>query len=249
LEQIKGRDVEKDGKLKIVAKDEIKEHIGRSTDYEDRISLRPWFELAPKPIEFSIDFICLLPWASGGQPARLAACAYSIGGCRTMRVLVRTEQPADIETITRLTETAFRDRPYASGTEQIIVNALRRHGQLTISLVAVDGEDIVGHVAISPVTLSSGVAGWYGLGPISVWPERQRQGIGSTLMRAALAELRRRETRGCVLLGDPGYYHRFGFTVQPELVLPGVPHEMQALSFGDELPTGTVRFHEAFDAT
>jgi len=123
-----------------------------------------------------------------------------------MNILVRDEQPADIVSITRLTETAFRDRPYASGTEQVIVNALRHHGQLTISLVAVDGEEIVGHVAVSPVTISSGATGWYGLGPISVWPERQRQGIGSTLVRAALAELRRRETRGCVLLGDPGYY-------------------------------------------
>ena len=166
-----------------------------------------------------------------------------------MSIMVRNEQADDTETITRLTETAFRGRSYASGTEHLIVNALRRHGRLTVSLVAVDGETIVGHVAVSPVTISSGVAGWYGLGPISVWPERQRQGIGSALMRAALAKLRRLGGRGCVLLGDPGYYGRFGFTVQPGLTLPGVPHALQALSFGGEPPTGTMRFHEAFDAT
>jgi phage terminase large subunit len=56
LEQIKGRSVEKDGKLTIVAKDEIKEHIGRSPDYADAISMRLWLELTPKPIEFSIAF-------------------------------------------------------------------------------------------------------------------------------------------------------------------------------------------------
>ena len=167
-----------------------------------------------------------------------------------MNIVVRDEQVADIETITRLTETAFRDRPYASHTEHIIVDALRRHGQLTISLVAVDGDTIVGHVAVSPVTISSGTTGWYGLGPISVWPERQHQGIGSTLMRAALAELRRLGGRGCVLLGDPSYYARFGFKVQPGLELPGLPHKyFQALAFGGELPTGTVGYHEAFDAT
>ena len=167
-----------------------------------------------------------------------------------MNIVVRDEQAADIETITRLTETAFRDRPYASHTEHSIVNALRHHGQLTISLVAVAGDTLVGHVAVSPVTISSGTTGWYGLGPISVWPERQRQGIGSALMRAALAALRRLGGRGCVVLGDPGYYGRFGFKVQPGLELPGVPHQhFQALSFGGEPPAGTVRYHAAFDAT
>lgn len=167
-----------------------------------------------------------------------------------MTILLRAEQPADGETIARLTETAFRGRPHTSGTEQLIVAALRRHGQLTVSLVAVDGEAIVGHVAVSPVTISSSAPGWFGLGPISVWPERQRQGIGSALMRTALAELRRLGGRGCVVLGNPDYYGCFGFSARPELTLPGVPpHYFQALSFGDELPVGTVRYHEAFDAT
>jgi len=56
LEQIKGRDVEKDGKLKIVDKEEIKQNIGRSCDFADCLSMRCWFELEPAPIEFSIDF-------------------------------------------------------------------------------------------------------------------------------------------------------------------------------------------------
>jgi hypothetical protein len=56
LEQIKGRDVEKDGKLKIVDKEEIKRNIGRSPDYADCLSMKMFFEIQPAAIEFSIDF-------------------------------------------------------------------------------------------------------------------------------------------------------------------------------------------------
>lgn len=111
-------------------------------------------------------------------------------------------------------------------------------------------EDIVGHVAASAVTISSGAQGWFGLGPISVWPDRQGQGIGSALMQAALAELQQLGAMGCVVLGDPGYYSRFGFAVHPGLELPGVPPQyFQALSFGTALPQGTVQYHAAFEAT
>ncbi len=166
-----------------------------------------------------------------------------------MNITICNEQAADIDTITRLTEAAFQNQQHSSHTEQFIVTALRRYDQLTVSLVAVAGDTIVGHVAISPVTLSSGATGWYGLGPIAVWPEWQKQGIGSKLMRAALAELQRLGGLGCVVLGNPGYYGRFGFKAHPGLELPGVPHEyFQARSFGGELPAGNVRYHEAFAA-
>ncbi|MFZ6049341.1 GNAT family N-acetyltransferase [Pseudomonas sp. CR3202] len=167
-----------------------------------------------------------------------------------MNLSIRNEQAGDIEAIARLTAAAFESEEHSSHTEQFIVNALRRSGHLTISLVALEGDALVGHVAISPVTLSSGVSGWYGLGPISVRPDRQGQGIGSMLMNAALSELRRLGGRGCVLLGDPGYYGRFGFLAHPGLELPGVPPEyFQALCFGDELPVGVVSYHASFDAT
>lgn len=84
----------------------------------------------------------------------------------------------------------------------------------------------------------------------SVLPGRQGQGIGSRLMKAALAELRNQGAAGCVVLGDPGYYGRFGFNTCAGLELPGVPQEyFQALSFGADLLTGTVQYHESFDAT
>jgi putative acetyltransferase len=167
-----------------------------------------------------------------------------------MRITIRAERTADTEAIASLTEAAFKDIPYSSHTEQHIVSALRRCNQLTVSLVALDYGVVVGHVAISPVTISSGASGWYGLGPISVLPKRQRRGIGSKLMRAAIAQLQRAGAAGCVVLGDPSYYGQFGFKNQDALELPGVPREyFQALLFAGEIPSGRVGYHEAFEAT
>ena len=166
-----------------------------------------------------------------------------------MHMTIRNEQSQDIEAISRLTEAAFRNEEYSSHTEHFIVNALRRTGQLRISLVAAEHDEILGHVAISPVSISSGVTGWYGLGPISVRPDRQGKGIGSALMRAALQQLRQQGAAGCVVLGDPAYYGRFGFKAHPGLELPDVPPEyFQALSFTGELPVGVVKYAAAFDA-
>ncbi|WP_323118214.1 GNAT family N-acetyltransferase [Burkholderia alba] len=167
-----------------------------------------------------------------------------------LNLIIRPERAADIEAIARVTEAAFRAAPHSTHTESFIVAALRRAGQLAISLVAEDGDRLVGHVALSPVAISSGAAGWYGLGPISVTPDLQGSGIGSALLRAALAELPRIGGLGCVVLGEPGYYGRFGFAAHPGLLLPGVPAPyFQALSLGGPLPDGTVRYHAAFDAT
>lgn len=167
-----------------------------------------------------------------------------------MSIHIRSEQIEEIDTITRLTTAAFENEEHSSHTEQFIVNALRRSQQLTVSLVAEENHDIIGHVAISPVTLSSGENGWYGLGPISVWPHKQGQGVGSALMKAALHELRQLGAAGCVVLGDPGYYGRFGFKTYPGLTLPGIPQEyFQALPFTGEVPMGAVQYHSAFEAT
>lgn len=117
----------------------------------------------------------------------------------------------DIPAIAALTQAAFKNATHSSHTEQFMVNSLRKHGQLTISLVALEHNQLVGHVAISPVTISSGETGWYGLGPISVLPAKQGQGIGTLLMQAALDRLQQLGAQGCVVLGDPQYYGRFGF--------------------------------------
>ncbi len=102
---------------------------------------------------------------------------------------IRPETPADVTAITALTAAAFLNAPHTSHTEQFIVNALRAAGQLRVSLVATDGVAVLGHVAVSPVTVSDGSTGWYGLGPISVAPAQQGKGIGSQLMQQAVAAL------------------------------------------------------------
>ena len=138
---------------------------------------------------------------------------------------------------------------YLPHTEQFIVTALRNAGQLSVSLVADDHGAVIGHVAISPVTISDGTAGWLGLGPISVAPNYQGQGIGAQLMEQALAELRALGASGCVVLGEPDYYSRFGFKAEPSLVLPEVlPEYFQAILFSGSLPSGVVSYHESFAA-
>ncbi|MFM0041728.1 N-acetyltransferase [Paraburkholderia sediminicola] len=167
-----------------------------------------------------------------------------------MTLNVRPELPTDALAIEQLTIAAFENAPHTNGAEYFIVNALRRAGQLSISLVAQDEGEIVGHVALSPVAISDGATGWYGLGPISVLPGYQGQRIGLQLMEWALSELRRLGAGGCVVLGDPAYYGRFGFTTTPHLVLPGVPPEyFQAISLGGAWLAGNVTYHEAFNAT
>lgn len=162
---------------------------------------------------------------------------------------IRPETPDDAAAIHELTTVAFLNAPHTDHTEQFIVDALRRAGVLAVSLVAEQSGKIIGHVAASPVSISDDSEGWYGLGPISVHPVQQRQGVGGLLMREALQMLRDLGAAGCVLLGDPAYYARFGFKPEPELVLPDVPPEsFQALRLGPVPARGIVSYHEAFGA-
>src|SRR5580698_3590632 len=166
-----------------------------------------------------------------------------------MNMKIRLETSDDSLSIEVVTVSAFLDAPHTSHTEQHIVNALRKAGKLALSLVAESAGSVVGHLAISPVSVSDGASGWFGLGPISVTPEHQRRGIGSRLMREALSILRGQGAAGCVVLGEPGYYRRFGFQADQNLVLPGVPPEyFQAISLNSSRPHGTVSYHEAFNA-
>ncbi|MBI5429485.1 MAG: N-acetyltransferase [Nitrosomonadales bacterium] len=165
-------------------------------------------------------------------------------------ITLRPETPADIDAIRDVTIAAFATLEISGHTEQFIVAALRVARALTVSLVAeVDGR-VVGHIAFSPVGISDGTTNWYGLGPISVLPELQRQGIGKALMAEGLARLRNLEAGGCCLVGHPEYYRKFGFDNLPGLALDGVPPEVfLSLSFDGRVPQGKVTFHEAFAAT
>jgi putative acetyltransferase len=162
-------------------------------------------------------------------------------------MIIRNEIESDIKVIAEVTKAAFVTCPYGQHTEQFIINALRAAGALSVSLVAEIGRNVVGHVAFSPVTISDGNPHWYGLGPVSVLPKHQRQGIGTALINEGLSLLKARGAKGCMLVGEPAYYQRFGFRNLPALILEGVPQQyFLALPFEDQTPTGVVVFHSAF---
>jgi len=162
-------------------------------------------------------------------------------------MIIRNETVTDIEAIAEVTIAAFRTLPISNHTEQFIINALRAADALTISLVAdIDGR-VIGHIAFSPVTISDGAIGWYGLGPVSVLPEYQKQGIGRSLINKGLSLLKELGGQGCALVGDPNFYKRFGFRNYPELVHEGIPQEVfLARPFTEKFPQGIILFHEGF---
>ena len=102
-----------------------------------------------------------------------------------------------------------------------------------MSLVAESGGQVIGHIGFSPVVLSDGTPAWYGLGPVSVLPPFQRQGVGRALIQEGLARLKALGAQGCCLVGHPGYYQQFGFRNTQELVLEGVPPEVFFALHGD----------------
>lgn len=160
---------------------------------------------------------------------------------------IRGEVPKDVAAIETVIKSAFRDAPHTDHTEHLIPASLRNAGVLTVALVAEMDGNIVGHVAVSPVSISDGAKGWYGLGPLAVIPAMHRRGVGSQLMHESLKMLREQGAEGCVVLGEPAYYQRFGFKNEPGLVLPNVPADyFMALSFGPPVPCGLVSYHQAF---
>lgn len=163
--------------------------------------------------------------------------------------LIRDEAAGDAAAIGDVTIAAFRTLEISSHTEQLVIAALRAAKALTVSLVAeLDGR-VVGHAAFSPVSVSDGSEGWYGLGPLSVLPDYQRQGIGSALLEQGLSRLKDLGARGCCVVGHPDYYRKFGFRPVPGFVHDGVsPEVFLALAFDGPMPQGTVAFHEAFTA-
>jgi putative acetyltransferase len=164
-------------------------------------------------------------------------------------IVIKSETSADIEAIAEVTVAAFETMAISNQTEHFIIAALRDANALTVSLVAEMERQVVGHVAFSPVTISDGSPNWYGLGPVSVLPEYQRQGIGKALIEAGLSRLKGLNAQGCCLVGHPAYYPQFGFKNVPAMVFEGVPPEaFFALSFDGHAPQGTVAFHKGFMA-
>jgi putative acetyltransferase len=166
-----------------------------------------------------------------------------------LECVIREERAADRAAIKDVTIEAFRTQPYSSHTEQFIIDAIRSSGALTLSLVAETQGQIIGHIAFSPVKISDGTEGWYGLGPLSVRPIYQGLGIGSRLVAHGLTSMRQHKAKGCVVFGSTDYYGRFGFSVCEGLIYPDAPPALfHFISFSDSHPLGTVTYNEGFNA-
>jgi putative acetyltransferase len=168
-----------------------------------------------------------------------------------MSVSVRPEEPRDINGVRTLNQRAF-DGP----VEAAIVDALRGSPD-TISLVASDGDRIVGHILFSPVQIEGTgpdtVA--FGLGPVAVLPELQRQGIGSQLVRTGIDLCRSLGHDALVVVGHPEYYPRFGFvpadtkSLRYEHTVPREAFMVLELRTGSLPPSGgVVRYRPEFSS-
>ena len=127
--------------------------------------------------------------------------------------LVESERPEDHAGVRGVHLAAF-----PSPVEADLVDQLRANGRAADSLVAREGEAVVGHVLFSPVAIhgiavaqGDVLAHGLGLAPVAVLPEFQRRGVGSALINAGIARCRESGAAFVVVLGEPAYYARFGF--------------------------------------
>jgi putative acetyltransferase len=162
-------------------------------------------------------------------------------------VTIRPEHDRDHGVIGDVIRAAFAGMPYADGDEAELVEALRRDDALSVSLVAEIESTVVGQIAFSPARSSDASERWYALGPVAVLPAHQRTGVGSKLVRAGLERIIQLGAHGCILVGNPAYYARFGFQVSPSNTPDGEPAEFFMVKlFGHRQPVGPISFHAAF---
>jgi putative acetyltransferase len=150
-------------------------------------------------------------------------------------IAIRAEIAGDAEAIRRVVAASF-----PTAAEADLVDALRKSGDLRVSLVALDGDDVVGHVAFSPVSRATTRGGdetsenigkvgrdgigdrtsdgdGIGLAPVAVLESHRCRGIAAALIERGLEQCRELGYRFAVVLGEPTYYRRFGFE-------PAYPH-------------------------
>ena len=163
-------------------------------------------------------------------------------------IAIRGQEWSETRRISRLITRAFKGAPHSDGREAEIYRHMFECLDADVSLVAVASfRRIVGHVLCTEVKIDGEYCRWAGLGPVAVLPRWQGQGIGSALIERALAALRLDDWRGCVVLGDPAFYARFGFRHDPRLVLPGPPPEyFQRVVFSGPEPAGVVSYAPVF---
>jgi predicted N-acetyltransferase YhbS len=134
-------------------------------------------------------------------------------------VTIREEACRDVAAREALLDAAYGDSRFTKTSERLREGRLPADG---LSLVAVERGRVVGTVRLWNVTAGPGRPALL-LGPLAVDPEHRNRGIGSALMRRAIARARLAGHRAILLVGDAPYYGRFGFTAAPaaELWMPG----------------------------
>lgn len=163
---------------------------------------------------------------------------------------IRSEQVEDINAVHEVNVAAF-----GRTNEADLVDRLRGAAP-TLSIVAVESKQIVGHIFYSPVQIEGDCADnlcLLGLAPIAVRPERQRQGIGSALIQRSLEECARLGCKAVVVLGHPEYYSKFGFVsakgkgLKCEYTVPDEAFMVLELERGIlEQCSGVVKYHLEF---
>jgi len=184
---------------------------------------------------------------AGRQWPAPSGCGIILNDGRSQTMKIRSETEGDHDQVRLLNRAAFD-----SGAEARLVDRLRRQADPSISLVADDGGQLVGHIMFSPATLD-GRAGGMGLAPMAVSPERQGEGIGSELVRRGLDACRELGVLWVVVLGHAEYYPRFGFVpavrfgVTSEYDVPDEVFMAQELVEGAlEGAEGRARYHPVF---
>jgi putative acetyltransferase len=162
-----------------------------------------------------------------------------------MHITIRNEESNDIGQVRAILRAAF-----PSDAESKLVDLLRSNGKATISLVAVDGNEVLGHILFSPVSTTPPTnAKGIGLAPVAVRTEMQSQGIGSRLIREGVRLCQELDFDYCVVLGSPQYYQRFGFEKASQFGIQneyGVDDEFMVLHFTECDVTGLVRYAPEF---
>lgn len=162
-------------------------------------------------------------------------------------MMIRPERPEDTNAIFELTKLAFEGKPYAAGDEQDVVDRLRDVNALSLSLVAVIDDEVVGQITFSEALITETEGQWMALGPVSVLPRLQSEGIGGALIKEGLAQVKSDGALGCILTGNPQYYQRFGFEFSNANAPLNEPEEFFMLKLlGDQKPVGRFSFHPAF---
>jgi len=167
-------------------------------------------------------------------------------------MIIRPEKIDDYPSIRRINNVAF-----SGDTESAIIDNIRDACGEVLSLVAVEGDHIIGHIFFSPAqahTNGKTIKGM-GLGPMAVLPERQNQGIGSRLVEAGIKILSDRHYPFIIVLGHEKYYPRFGFKPASQYGLQPqwgeIPNEAFMVLFLDSSiakhMSGTVFYRKEFD--